>query len=210
MCRRGAASGVVVHDLSRLSREDLLGTAEVWAALEEAGADLIDATSGGKVRRLEYVVRAELNRQQWEAARDRGNDARRRAIARGAYVSARIPFGYTKVGGQRLVPDAEVVPIVVELFERRARGESWSALARWMDLVGYPMSRSGLKGLVGNEAYLGVARSGGYRTTVAVSPSFRSAGVLAIIVVIRTFLSMALQLELEGRWPWQQAPAGAR
>ncbi len=39
--------------------------------------------------------------------------------------------------------------------------------------------------------------------TVAVSPSFRSAGVLAIIVLIRTFLSMTLELELEGRWPWQ-------
>ena len=44
--------------------------------------------------------------------------------------------------------------------------------------------------------------------TVAVSPTFRSAGVLGIIVVIRTFLSMALQLELEGRWPWQRPRAG--
>ncbi len=39
--------------------------------------------------------------------------------------------------------------------------------------------------------------------TVAVSPTFRSAGVLAIIVGIRTFLSMSLEVELEGRWPWQ-------
>jgi len=40
--------------------------------------------------------------------------------------------------------------------------------------------------------------------TVAVSPSFRSAGVLAIIVLIRTFLSLSLEIELEGRLPWQQ------
>ena len=40
--------------------------------------------------------------------------------------------------------------------------------------------------------------------TVAVSPTFRSLGVLAGIVLIRTFLSMALQLEIEGRWPWQR------
>jgi uncharacterized membrane protein len=39
--------------------------------------------------------------------------------------------------------------------------------------------------------------------TVAVTPSFRSVGVLAIIVLIRTFLSMSLELELEGRWPWE-------
>jgi hypothetical protein len=160
---------VIVYDLSRLSREDLLGTAEVWSALEDAGADLIDATSGGKVRRLEYVVRAELNRQQWEAARERGNDARRRAIARGAYVSAKVPLGYVKVN-QGLVPDPEVAPIVVELFERRARGESWSALARWMRSVGHSASRSGLKAVVGNEAYLGVARSGAFRNEEAHAP----------------------------------------
>ena len=34
--------------------------------------------------------------------------------------------------------------------------------------------------------------------TVAVSPTFRSAGVLAVIVLIRTFLSMALERELQG------------
>jgi uncharacterized membrane protein len=40
--------------------------------------------------------------------------------------------------------------------------------------------------------------------TVAVSPTFRSVGVLALIVGIRTFLSMALELELTGRWPWER------
>lgn len=43
--------------------------------------------------------------------------------------------------------------------------------------------------------------------TVAVSPSIRSVVVLGGIVLIRTFLSMALQVELEGRWPWQRAEA---
>jgi uncharacterized membrane protein len=40
--------------------------------------------------------------------------------------------------------------------------------------------------------------------TVATDPTFRSVGVLAIIVGIRTFLSLELELEIEGRWPWQQ------
>lgn len=39
--------------------------------------------------------------------------------------------------------------------------------------------------------------------TVAVEPSFEEVGVLAAIVLIRTFLSTALELELEGHWPWQ-------
>ena len=40
--------------------------------------------------------------------------------------------------------------------------------------------------------------------TVAVSPSLNSVAVLAAIVVIRTFLSWSLILEIEGRWPWQK------
>lgn len=40
--------------------------------------------------------------------------------------------------------------------------------------------------------------------TVAVTPTFRSVGVLAVIVVIRTFLSFSLELEITGRWPWQK------
>jgi len=41
--------------------------------------------------------------------------------------------------------------------------------------------------------------------TVAVPPTLDGVMVLGLIVLIRTFLSMALQVELEGRWPWQRA-----
>jgi len=41
--------------------------------------------------------------------------------------------------------------------------------------------------------------------TVAVDPSFRSVGVLGGIVVIRTFLSFSLEVEIEGRWPWTRS-----
>jgi uncharacterized membrane protein len=40
--------------------------------------------------------------------------------------------------------------------------------------------------------------------TVAVELTFKTVGVLAIIVVIRTFLSFSLELELTGSWPWQR------
>jgi uncharacterized membrane protein len=41
--------------------------------------------------------------------------------------------------------------------------------------------------------------------TVAVTPTLQGVLVLGLIVLIRTFLSTALQVELEGRWPWQRA-----
>jgi uncharacterized membrane protein len=39
--------------------------------------------------------------------------------------------------------------------------------------------------------------------TVAATPTLTSVGVLAVIVLIRTFLSFSLQVEITGRWPWQ-------
>jgi uncharacterized membrane protein len=41
--------------------------------------------------------------------------------------------------------------------------------------------------------------------TVAVDPSLENVGVLAIIVLIRTFLSFSLGVEIDGTWPWQRA-----
>jgi uncharacterized membrane protein len=41
--------------------------------------------------------------------------------------------------------------------------------------------------------------------TVALEATLQSVMVLGILVLIRTFLSWALVVEIEGRWPWQPA-----
>jgi uncharacterized membrane protein len=40
--------------------------------------------------------------------------------------------------------------------------------------------------------------------TAGVEPTLRSVAVLGAIVLIRTFLSFSLEVEIEGRWPWQR------
>ncbi|MEZ5239941.1 MAG: DUF1622 domain-containing protein [Microthrixaceae bacterium] len=59
---------------------------------------------------------------------------------------------------------------------------------------------------IGRSILLGleVLVAGDIIRTVAVSPTFTSVGVLAGIVLIRTFLSFTLELEVTGRWPWNQ------
>ena len=47
--------------------------------------------------------------------------------------------------------------------------------------------------------------------TVAIEPTLDSVIVLGGIVLIRTFLSFSLEVEIEGRWPWQRgARSGAK
>ena len=40
--------------------------------------------------------------------------------------------------------------------------------------------------------------------TIAIELTFTSLGLLAGLVLVRTFLSWTLVLEIEGRWPWQR------
>jgi uncharacterized membrane protein len=40
--------------------------------------------------------------------------------------------------------------------------------------------------------------------TVSAEPTLRSVSILGLIVVVRTILSTSLQIELEGRFPWNR------
>lgn len=40
--------------------------------------------------------------------------------------------------------------------------------------------------------------------TVVVAPTLDNVLILGVIVLIRTFLSLALELEIEGSWPWKR------
>ncbi|MHA6280241.1 DUF1622 domain-containing protein [Salinimicrobium sp. CAU 1759] len=44
--------------------------------------------------------------------------------------------------------------------------------------------------------------------TVSTAPTMNNVLVLGLIVLIRTFLSLSLQVELEGKWPWQRTKIG--
>jgi uncharacterized membrane protein len=41
--------------------------------------------------------------------------------------------------------------------------------------------------------------------SVAIEPTFASVGVLGLIVLVRTFLSWSLEVEINGEWPWQRS-----
>lgn len=47
--------------------------------------------------------------------------------------------------------------------------------------------------------------------TVALEPTLVNVAVLGLLVLVRTFLSWTLAVEIEGRWPWQaRRPPAAR
>jgi uncharacterized membrane protein len=81
-----------------------------------------------------------------------------------------------------------------------------TALAVVMRLRRKPGAYESYRRLLGRSILLGLEFlvAADIIRTVAVTPTFRSVGVLSVIVLIRTFLSFALELEITGRWPWQK------
>lgn len=81
----------------------------------------------------------------------------------------------------------------VEFIRNWMRNDFNSAYRRYRQLVGKAILL-GLELLVAADII----------NTVAVDPTFRSVGVLAGIVAIRTFLSFSLEVEIDGDWPWRR------
>ena len=80
------------------------------------------------------------------------------------------------------------------------------ALARKSGAVYVPFRRSlGRSILLGLELLV----AADIIRTVALAPTLESVAVLGGIVLIRTFLSFSLELEISGRWPWQKKPEDA-
>ncbi len=69
-----------------------------------------------------------------------------------------------------------------------------------------PKSYTTLRQQVGKAILLGleVLVAADIIATVTTEPTVESLLALGLIVIIRTFLSFSLEVELEGKWPWQQ------
>ncbi|QDX25698.1 DUF1622 domain-containing protein [Sphingomonas suaedae] len=91
-------------------------------------------------------------------------------------------------------------------------GAIWAALRFARDVArhGQTDSYRALRSNLGRSILLGLELlvAADIINTVAVEPSLESVAVLAGIVAIRTFLSFSLELEIEGKWPWQRAEGG--
>jgi uncharacterized membrane protein len=92
-----------------------------------------------------------------------------------------------------------------------------AATARWL-LVAVRRRSFTLEHYAGYRAALGRAMLLGLEIliaadvvrTAALDPSLKNISALGALVLVRTFLSWSIILEIEGRWPWQSRGAAAR
>lgn len=155
----GETKGIVVWNLSRFSRSTL-DALNAIKRIEEAGGAVY--SEEGATSKLDRGLRLLIAEDERDRARASFRSATTNALQRGVYIAPKVPFGYLRdEETRRLVPHPDTAPLVVELFERRARGESWRQLSRWMtEAHGIYLAKTTLSGMLSNPAYSGVARQG--------------------------------------------------
>jgi DNA invertase Pin-like site-specific DNA recombinase len=184
--REGRAAGVIVAYQDRLSREQLLGTAEVWEALESAkarfvaAAEGLDTARGSKDDRMLFAIKAAIARREWERYQENWEKAMAQGLAKGAYVGP-TPVGYDRVDGlkrgeaQAVMPGAkngrlvknEHAPAIERAFRIKANGGSWTEVARSLSQAGVPTATgqtkwaiSSVASMLRNPIYKGELRNG--------------------------------------------------
>lgn len=77
---------------------------------------------------------------------------------------------------------------------------------RYLFRIGEPGADENYKHQLGKTLLLGLEFlvAADVVRTVALEPSLNNVAILGLLVVIRTFLSWSLTVEMEGRWPWQR------
>lgn len=170
----GRYAGIVVAYLSRLGR-NVREQLRAWDRVEAAGGRIIVAREGidtttpsGRMHRTILLAIAESEREQHA---ERWAERRRVATEAGIWQRKQAPLGYTRDPATRkLVPSADA-DLVREAFIRRAAGESYPSLGRFLG-----MTSGGAWALLRNRVYLGELKVG-ENINSAAHPPIVSAGL---------------------------------
>jgi len=185
----GETQGVVVAKLDRFARS-LPGALDAIRFLDERSADFVSvaegidpATSAGKMMRNLLLVLAEF---ELDRIRDNWHAAISNAIVERGVQPTVAPFGYLKDDHKRFVPDPSTAPFVREIFRRRLEGQTWAAIARWLNAEGVKPRTSArwtgntIKQMVRREVYIGVISKGSIRNEEAHEPLVSKSDFLAV------------------------------
>jgi site-specific DNA recombinase len=166
----GATGGLVVARLDRFGRS-VQDSANLLARIRDSGGVLCAVAEGidtsGYMGKFLADLFAALGELELARIRESWETARKSAVGRGIHISGQVPAGYLRGEDRILYPDPEIAPAIRELFLRRASGESWTQLCRFMEAQGLvtPVGNerwtvATVRAIIRNRVYLGEARAG--------------------------------------------------
>ena len=157
-------TGVIVHEVDRLGRGDMMEAGWILSVLRFSGTLVVtpektyDPTDRNDLRLLQDKKISSNN--ELESTKYRFRDGKEQASIDGQHIASMAPFGYRKVvvDGMKTLEPSEWAPTVVEIFEEVAAGTALSSLSMRLIARGVPgkWCNRRIKILVQNPVYKGI------------------------------------------------------
>lgn len=163
----GEADAVLVVDLDRLGRGDMLDQGLLDRAFRYSGTKIITPTEtydpDSQTWELVFGIKSLVAREELKAITRRLQSGRVSSASEGKSISKKPPYGYARDENLRLVPDVDTAWVVKKMFEMMRDGHGRQQVANELDRLGIKppnpkrdtWSPSSITAIIKNEVYLG-------------------------------------------------------
>jgi site-specific DNA recombinase len=161
----GIVDAVLVMDLDRLGRGDMLDQGLLDRAFRYSGTKIITPSEyydpEEESWELVFGVKSLVARQELKSITKRLQTGRRNSVSEGKSISKKPPYGYLRDDKLKLYPDPDTSWVVVKMFEMMRDGHGRQLIAQELDKLGISppakdtWSPSTITAIIKNEVYLG-------------------------------------------------------
>ncbi|UFU00332.1 recombinase family protein [Radiobacillus kanasensis] len=162
----GLIEAVLVVDLDRLGRGDMLDQGLLDRAFRYSGTKIITPTEyydpEDESWELVFGVKSLVARQELKAITRRLQNGRRNSVSEGKSISKKPPYGYLRDEHLKLYPDPDTAWAVKKMFQMMKEGHGRKAVSAELDKLGVSpptknnnWSSTTITAIIRNEVYLG-------------------------------------------------------
>jgi site-specific DNA recombinase len=163
----GAVDAVLVMDLDRLGRGDMLDQGLLDRAFRYSGTKIITPSEAydpeSETWELVFGIKSLVAREELKAITRRMQRGRVASAGEGKSITKVPPYGYVRNDDLKLEPDIETAWVVKKIFEMMSTGHGRQSVAQELDRLGIKppnkkrdtWSPSSITAIVKNEAYIG-------------------------------------------------------
>ena len=143
--KAGMVDTVIVWATDRLYRR----LADLERLVDSLGETPVLAVKSGRINlatadgRMQARILGAVAQHEGEKKAERVSAAARQRSMRGRSASSSRPFGWRRLDGGGLAPDAREGHAVAHAYDLLLRGETLSGIARWLDAEGFTGTRGG-------------------------------------------------------------------
>lgn len=161
----GIADAVLVMDLDRLGRGDMVDQGTIYRVFRYSETFIITPTEfinpNDENQELTFSIKSLIAREELKTIVKRMQRGRRASAKEGKSISRVPPYGYLRDGNLKLYPDPERSWVIPKIFESMANGMGRQAIAQELDRLGISppegeyWNPSTISSIIKNEVYLG-------------------------------------------------------